>query len=205
MENTNFSHMYDKFLVRGLPVIVDDATKDVRTSQNLTEFIDDVSTNMSEMRKQTSCELETNIMMSRYASVDEVFRVLELNEAAPWYLSFRNCRLQAVEFWIDHDSSINFLILDKSLKIADEETLLLPSHLASAAILVAAVVTELRKLLWQAQGVWLDYSDTAQRKHQSQPLSCAWMLKHLQWHQDGTARRGIFGVSIGFVDTKLSV
>lgn len=175
--------MYDKFLVRGLPVIVGDATKDVRTSQSLTDFIDDVSTNMSEIRKQTSCELETNIMMSRYASVDEVFRVLEVDEASPWYLSFRNCRLQAVEFWNDHDgASINLMISDKSIKIADAETLLLPSHPASTAILVAATVTKLRKLLWQAQGVWLDYSHTTQRKHQNQSLSCARMLKHLQWH-----------------------
>lgn len=198
--------MYDKFLVRGLPVIVGDATKDVRTSQSLTEFIIDVSTNMSEMRKQTSCELETNIMMPRYASVDEVFRVLELDEASPWYLSFRNCRLQAVEFWINLDcASINWPISDKSIKVADEETLLLPSHPPSTAILVAAVVTELRKLLWQAQGVWLDYSHTTQRKHQNQSLSCARMFKRLQWHQDGTARRGISGVSIGLVDSKLSV
>lgn len=102
LKEATYSTIRDKFLVRGLPVIVSDTKPDFDETQKLEKFIDNISANMSGMRQEKACELETNLMMSRYASVDEVLRILtELAEFSddlpPWFVSFRNCKLQAVE------------------------------------------------------------------------------------------------------------
>lgn len=102
LRETTYHTIRDKFLVRGLPVIVSDTEPDYDKTHKLERFIDNISANMSDMRLEKACELETNLMMSRYASVDETLRILtELtvlsDDLPPWFISFRNCKLQAVE------------------------------------------------------------------------------------------------------------
>lgn len=108
MKETTYGNIRDKFLVRGLPVIVSDTKPDFDETQKLEKFIDNISANMSDMREEKACELETNLMMSRYASVDETLRILtELaalsDDLPPWFISFRNCKLQGVEFYFFND------------------------------------------------------------------------------------------------------
>lgn len=92
--------MYEKFLIRGLPVIVSDAIADADQTSCLRKFIENISENMSTMIMTRPCNLDTNLMMSKYASLDESFNIirnkLKESDEAPWFLSFRNCRFQAV-------------------------------------------------------------------------------------------------------------
>lgn len=66
------------------------------------EFIENVTENMSGMIREEACSLETNLMMSQFATLDEVFEILkkievESEEILPWFVSFRNCHINAVE------------------------------------------------------------------------------------------------------------
>lgn len=107
---TSFSTINDKFLIRGLPVIISDTLRnhrdgDVEKSKlTLLDFIDDMYANMSDMINSEACNFETNLMMSQYAKLDKAMRILRNSlekseeEISPWFISFRNCRIKAVEF-----------------------------------------------------------------------------------------------------------
>jgi len=102
LEQTSYRSIHDKFLIRGLPVIVGDSALDLDTTKSLQQFIDDVSQNMTEIIQQEACDLETNLMMYSYASVNGAFEVLrkmlkKTRELEPWFISFRNCKFKAVE------------------------------------------------------------------------------------------------------------
>ena len=102
LEETSYSFIHDNFLIRGLPVAVSDSLFDLNQSQNLIQFIDDVTENMTGIVREEACSLHTNLMMSKYATVDETFSILrKMTEnyeiLPPWFLSFRNCQIQAVE------------------------------------------------------------------------------------------------------------
>jgi hypothetical protein len=99
---TSYSFLHDTFLIRGLPVIVSDTSPDFNKSQSLLDFIDHISENMTGLIQDEACSLHTNLMMSKYATVDETFAILrKMSEnyevLPPWFISFRNCQLQAVE------------------------------------------------------------------------------------------------------------
>jgi hypothetical protein len=104
LERTTYSFIHDKFLIRGLPVIIADTFLDFNKSQSLIEFIENVTENMSGMVQEDACSLETNLMMARYATLDETFSILKKmsessDEMQPWFVSFRNCRVKAVKFF----------------------------------------------------------------------------------------------------------
>lgn len=89
-------------MVRGLPVIISDTALDYSRTETLGHFIENVSVNMSGMVQQEACSLETNLMMSSFASVGETFGILKKiigdnGKLTPWFLSFRNCKFEAVE------------------------------------------------------------------------------------------------------------
>lgn len=113
LEETNYNHIHDNFLVRGLPVIVGDSFVDLNKSETLAEFIDKISFNMI---RNEPCNFETNLMMASFASLDEAFKVLtkqleSSSELSPWFISFRNCKLAAVELDLILNSNlIEFLI-----------------------------------------------------------------------------------------------
>lgn len=101
LQKTSYSFVHDKFLIRGLPVIISDAAMDYNRNETLAAFIDKVTVQMSAMVQQEACSLETNLMISKFASVGEVFGILskliEGSEQTTWFLSFRNCKFEAVE------------------------------------------------------------------------------------------------------------
>jgi hypothetical protein len=85
-------------LIRGLPVIISDTSPAFNRSQSLDEFIENFIENFSGMVQEEACSLETNLMMSRYATVDETFAILrKMTDHQPWFMSFRNCKVKAVE------------------------------------------------------------------------------------------------------------
>lgn len=58
---------------------------------------------MSEMINSEACNFETNLMMFQYAKLDKAMRILKNSlenseDIAPWFISFRNCRLKSVEY-----------------------------------------------------------------------------------------------------------
>lgn len=58
---------------------------------------------MSDMITASPCNFETNLMMSKYANLDEAFAILKKSlddgsDTMPWFISFRNCRTRAVEY-----------------------------------------------------------------------------------------------------------
>lgn len=105
MKGTTYNHIHNKYLIRGLPVIVSDTIKDLNNSESLVSFMDNLSTNMNDMISSEACNLETNLMISKYANLDEAFNILKksLNEEEiimPWFISFRNCKMKAVKYFI---------------------------------------------------------------------------------------------------------
>lgn len=106
-KETRFKFINDKFLIRGLPVIVSDSETDFDRKQLLSQFLDNISKNMTKMIKANACNLETNLMLSEFATVDETISILysmigdtevEADDPTPWFLSFRNCKFEAVKF-----------------------------------------------------------------------------------------------------------
>lgn len=89
--------------MRGLPVIIGDSFDNQMNNESLSEFIENISLNMSDMIKEEACNLETNLILSKFASVGEALRVLsELsaessNDFPTWFISFRNCKFKAVK------------------------------------------------------------------------------------------------------------
>ena len=104
VSKTSYGAINDKFLIRGRPVIVSDAVKNHHESQTLSNFIENIYANMSEMINSEACNFETNLMMFQYAKLDKAMRILrnslENDEdiAHGWFISFRNCRLKSVEY-----------------------------------------------------------------------------------------------------------
>lgn len=106
LEKTTYGYIREKFLIRGLPLIVADNESNFNREKSLKQFLDNISANMSEIIQQEACDLETNLMMSKYASVDESFSVLnniadDLENIPPWFISFRNCHVKSVELFHD--------------------------------------------------------------------------------------------------------
>jgi len=59
---------------------------------------------MSDMISSEACNFETNLMMSKYANLDETFAILkksleEEENIMPWFISYRNCKTKAVEYY----------------------------------------------------------------------------------------------------------
>jgi hypothetical protein len=95
--------MHDKFLIRGLPVIVSDSALTFNSTQSLPTFLNHVAVNMSAMIREEACNLETNLMMSSVATVGKAFTILEKtieksDVVEPWFISFRNCKFKAVSW-----------------------------------------------------------------------------------------------------------
>jgi hypothetical protein len=58
---------------------------------------------MSDMISSEACNFETNLMMSKYAKLDETFAILKKSlekeeKEMSWFISFRNCKTKAVEY-----------------------------------------------------------------------------------------------------------
>jgi hypothetical protein len=102
VSRTSYKIINDKFLLRGLPVIISDSLRNAESSkQSLSNFIENLSVNMSDMLNSEACNLETNLMLSKYAMPDKAMKMLknsfkESEELAPWFISWRNCELKAV-------------------------------------------------------------------------------------------------------------
>jgi hypothetical protein len=97
---TKYASIHDKFLIRGLPVIVGDTApnQSIATEEPLVSFIDNIFANMSDMMNSRACNLETNLMMSKYANLDKVFTILRAIESNDkFFVSFRNCKFKAVK------------------------------------------------------------------------------------------------------------
>lgn len=103
LSKTSYSAINDKFLIRGLPVIVSDAIKNPDNFQTPSSFIDNIYANMSDMINADACNFETNLMMSQYAKLDKAIgiarKLMEDEEISPWFISFRNCKQKAVEYF----------------------------------------------------------------------------------------------------------
>lgn len=104
MKETTYNYIHDRYLIRGLPVIVSDTIKNLNNSESLLSFINNISTNMSDMISSEACNFETNLMMSKYANLDETFAILkksleEDENIMPWFISFRNCKTKSVEYY----------------------------------------------------------------------------------------------------------
>lgn len=103
LKMTTYENVHDKFLIRGLPVIISDATSALNNSETVVQFINHVTQTMNSMVKEEACSLETNLMMSSYATVEKSFSILSENSAdsvemPSWFVSFRNCNFNAVSF-----------------------------------------------------------------------------------------------------------
>lgn len=103
ISKTSFNIINDKYLLRGLPVIISDSLHNVADSsgQSLSNFIDNMMFNMSDMLKSDACNFETNLILSKYATPDKAIKILkhslkDSDEIAPWFISWRNCQLKAV-------------------------------------------------------------------------------------------------------------
>ncbi|KAG5680538.1 hypothetical protein PVAND_010040 [Polypedilum vanderplanki] len=105
VKETKYSNIHDKYLIRGLPVIVSDTIKAPNQSdknnnnESLSSFIDNIFTNMSDMITAKACNLETNLMMSKYATLDKVLEVIlkTVEQNDKFFVSFRNCKFKAVK------------------------------------------------------------------------------------------------------------
>lgn len=171
-EQTTYKFIRDKFLLRGLPVIVGDGVNSFNRNETLAEFVDNISVNMSEMVKQEPCDLETNLMLMKFASVDEAFGVLsETNDESPqWFISFRNCQFKAVESksaWSSRRTLKFIYFPAESVAVADKETLLLPSESPVSLDVLALNVAEYRYLSKRFEALRFSNRVTGERVHQS--------------------------------------
>lgn len=95
----DYQSIYDKYLIRGLPVIVEDSAN-ASSSITVENLLKRIRNEMYEMIENEPCSLETNLATSRYAQLENIFSSLEeqADNISPWFLSFRNCKFGAVEF-----------------------------------------------------------------------------------------------------------
>jgi hypothetical protein len=143
LENVDYQSIYDKYLIRGLPVIVGDSTNSTSLI-TIESLLKRIRNEMNEMIVNEPCSLETNLATSRYAQLDGIFSSLEeqSDNLSPWFLSFRNCKFRAVEFpliflLLLKIISLPFFILEvESIKINDEESIFLSKKFTGASIVV---------------------------------------------------------------------
>lgn len=112
LQQTTYNFIYDKFLVRGLPVIVSDTAVNFNKSESLAQFIENISVKMSGMIQEEACNLETNLMMPSYARLGEtlgiLLKMIKGGEELPsWFISFRNCKFKAVELKFGLKNAMN--------------------------------------------------------------------------------------------------
>jgi hypothetical protein len=94
-------------------VLISDTIKSPSEFKSLVAFIDNISVNMSDIINSDACNLQTNLMLSKYANLDKAFAILKKSLANKknkndaddddyddmrWFISFRNCKLKAVEY-----------------------------------------------------------------------------------------------------------
>ncbi|CRL02017.1 CLUMA_CG015232, isoform A, partial [Clunio marinus] len=98
VENTKYNLLYNKYLLRGLPVIITDSVESNESSESLAKFLGHLYSNMSSIVEHKACDLETNLMITQRADIEKAFRILrEYNDLTSWFLSFRTCRFQALK------------------------------------------------------------------------------------------------------------
>lgn len=175
VQKTSYSFIHDTFLIKGLPVVISDTTTDFNESQSLIGFIDEISEKMAGMIQDEVCNLRTNLMMSKYAKVDAAFSILtKLSESCedlpPWFVLFRNCQVQAVEYFCFLiESLLTIFYLAQIFEIVDEKTLFLPKQPSSSFVFVGFDVTQLRKLPKRLESLRFDHRDPTQRQFKSCP------------------------------------
>ncbi|KAL5287891.1 hypothetical protein ACFFRR_008624 [Megaselia abdita] len=90
LSNTSFSYIEENYLEQGLPVIV----TDTRNSFDFDSFIETL--NSSDLIENTNiCNLETNLVIRKYASLENAFGKMRLSENH--FLHWRNCNFKALK------------------------------------------------------------------------------------------------------------
>lgn len=90
LSNTSYSYIEENYLEQGMPVVV----TDTKNSLSLMKFIEALnSTDLIE--NSNICNLETNLVIKKYASLENAFYKMESD--ANYFLHWRNCNFQALK------------------------------------------------------------------------------------------------------------
>lgn len=104
VSNVSFSFIHDKYLLRGLPVIVTDSIAKssnetlVWQEENFIEYL----FRFEKIIYSNPCDLETNLILNKLIGFDEILKLLrkikshKIDYQENWFLHFRNCDFKAV-------------------------------------------------------------------------------------------------------------
>lgn len=91
--STSYDYLYDKFLIRGRPVIVKDSCP-VWQSDNFTDYL----LSLDPLIDSNPCDLRSNLILEKYANLEELLVLsarAEPNDG--WFLHFLNCDFESVK------------------------------------------------------------------------------------------------------------
>ncbi|CAO1407124.1 unnamed protein product [Diamesa tonsa] len=108
IRDTSYNYIYQQYLIRGLPVLITDTFEPVSngTDSEITKLIENLFDNHENLVNSEPCDLKTNLAMTKYTNLDELFSLIlnikkqPVDEQNSWYLSFRNCDFKAVEYFV---------------------------------------------------------------------------------------------------------
>lgn len=107
ISDTSYNYIYQQYLIRGLPVLITDTfeTTSNGSDSEITKLIENLFDNHGKLVNSEPCDLKTNLAMAKYTNLDELFNLIlnikkqPADEQNSWYLSFRNCDFNAVEYF----------------------------------------------------------------------------------------------------------
>lgn len=100
VQKIDFNHLYDKYLLRGLPVVITDS-HEIWSGDN---FATDLLV-LSNLMNSNPCDLQTNLIFNIKGDIKlaKLLKIVEQSSATKagdddgWYLHFRNCDFEAVK------------------------------------------------------------------------------------------------------------
>lgn len=105
LRNTSYKFLYESYLIRGLPVTVEDTLYNIphkstgrrNTFWHRSNFTEQLLRLRSIIR-QEPCSVQTNLIMSRLITVEELFHLLlNLKNEKPYFAQMHNCDFDTVK------------------------------------------------------------------------------------------------------------
>lgn len=91
--NQTYDMLYERFLIRGLPVIIEKSHPNWEFD-NFTEYL----FKHDELIESNPCELQSNLIFGKYSSLEDILDLaFRSHENDSWFLHFQNCDFEAVK------------------------------------------------------------------------------------------------------------
>ncbi|XP_055858625.1 uncharacterized protein LOC129921029 [Episyrphus balteatus] len=94
LTNVTYSMIEQKYLEKGLPVIIQDS----HPNKSLKNILSTILEDQGDFLTSRPCNIETNLLMKKFFTIETALdKIAESSASDEWFLQFRNCQFDAVK------------------------------------------------------------------------------------------------------------